>query len=104
MALLHVRSIVPKIDEIRYFLQCVHLDIFTISETWLDKNVDSSEIAVSGYNLLRVDRNRHGGGVALYIKNHITFNLREDLTHDDTESIWIEVRLPNQPPVLVCYL
>ena len=38
----------------------------TLSETHLCTNIDDSEIMIPGYTLMRRDRNRYGGGVAVY--------------------------------------
>ena len=44
-------------------------------ETWLDANMDDSEIAIQGYSIIRLDRNRHGGGVLFYINNLFSYSL-----------------------------
>lgn len=33
------------------------------------------DIAISNYNLLRLDRNRHGGGILLYIRSGLSFSV-----------------------------
>ena len=33
----------------------------------LDSSISNNEINISGYEVVRKDRNRNGGGVALYI-------------------------------------
>ena len=50
------------IDNLKIFL-LVHCLI----ETWLDKDILDSEIAIKGYSVIRLDRNRHGSGALLYI-------------------------------------
>ena len=40
----------------------------------------------------RKDRNRNGGGVALYIKDNIQYSRRNDIENDKTESLWIEIQ------------
>ena len=70
-----------------------------ISETWLDDNVFDSELSILNYNIHRRDRNRHGGSVCLYIRSDISFNTREDLQHQDLESLWMELLLPNAKPI-----
>ena len=72
-----------------------------ISETWLDDSVFDSELSILNYNIYRRDRNRHGGGVCLYIRSDIAFNTREDLQHQDLESLWIELLLPKTKPILL---
>lgn len=62
----------PKIDDLR--ILCSYMlflpDIICVVETWLDDTIDDSEICVQGYcvHRSRVDHNRHGGGVLIYVK------------------------------------
>ena len=44
-----------------------------VSETWLSAEVLDCEIHILGYNLICKDRYRHGGGVAIYIRDVIAF-------------------------------
>ena len=41
-------------------------DILTLNETRLDDSIPNSEIKISGYDIVRRDRNRNSGGVAMY--------------------------------------
>ena len=52
-------------------LKCT--DILAVNETGLDDTISSGEVIVPGYSLERNDRNRDGGGVALYIRNTINY-------------------------------
>ena len=53
------------------------------------------------YSIVRRDRNRNGGGVAMYIRNSLTFIRRNDLETDDVECIWIEIKCKQRQPVLI---
>ena len=44
-------------------------------ETWLSPDILASEVAISNYSLVRLDRHRHGGGVAIYIHNCFQYNI-----------------------------
>ena len=44
-----------------------------VSETKLDKSVLDGEVSIDGYEIKRADRNRHGGGVACYIRKDLVF-------------------------------
>lgn len=46
------------------------------------------------YNIYKKDRNRYGGGVAIYIQNHIPVKIRQDLMAVDVEALWLQVQLP----------
>ena len=50
-------------------------DVICVTETWLGEEIDNSEISLPGYNIIRLDRHHHGGGVAMYVKNTIDYNV-----------------------------
>ena len=78
-------------------------DVICVNETLCDETVNDNELTLPGYNFLRCDRNRNGGGVALYIKDVFNFTRRDDLCVDKSvERIWVELNLPNRCPILVC--
>jgi hypothetical protein len=60
-------SLLPKIDLIE--LEMSNNDIILASETHLSQDIDNEDIQLRGFqNPIRVDRNRHGGGVTHYIR------------------------------------
>ena len=97
---LNVNSILPKIEELRSIAQNTKAAVIGISESKLDKTVFDSEVAIEGYDLLRKDRNRHGGGVACYVRNDICYNPKKIL-QDDLENIFIDILLPKTKPITV---
>ena len=82
---ININSILPKIDELR---------------EKLDKTVLDGEIAIDGYQLIRADRNRSGGGVACYMKSNFGVDIRKDFS-DDIENIFFDILIPNSKPILV---
>ena len=60
----------------------------------------SSELEIEGYDLVRSDRSRRGGGVACFVKNSISYNWKLDFCIN-TKSIFIEIFLPKSKPVLI---
>ena len=72
-----------------------------MSETHLDSSVNDSEVSVQGYSLLRKDRDRKGGGICLFIRNSINFNVRGDMSSGNVEAMFIEVLFPKSRPFLV---
>ena len=72
--------------------------IVGISESKLDESVLESEIQMDDYKILRCDRNRHGGGVACYIKNDLSYNILSVFLR---ESVFFEILLPNSKPIIV---
>ena len=98
----NARSLLPKISEVQLLLSRTRASVFAVTETWLDSSVNDGEITVPGFSVVRQDRNRHGDGVALYVRNEIAFNPRPDLSVDDLEATWVELLLPRSKGILVC--
>ena len=94
--------LLPKIDEIREILRETQVSILGITESKLDSTVCESEVLIDGYQILRSDRNRHGGGVACYIRDDIVFNLIRPLTSASLEYLMFEVHLPKTDAFTVC--
>ena len=72
---LNINSLLPKIDELRHIARLTNAVVIEISELKLDDSVLTSEIDIDGYDLLRCDRNRHGG-VACYIGSELSYNVK----------------------------
>ena len=49
-------------------------DIICIVETWLSSDILDSEVTLPGYQVHRLDRNRHGGGILVYVKDSFVSN------------------------------
>ena len=94
---LNVQSIVPKLDIITTEYSC-H-DILSFIERWLKPNVNDETLKLPGYKIppFRRDRqNKTGGGVIVYVKEHINCNVRPDLQIDNIECLWIEIKFKNK--------
>jgi len=97
---LNVNSLLNKIDEVRQIVNASNVSIFGLTETKLDSSVYDSEISIDGYTLIRKDRNRHGGGVACYVKNSICFNIK-NIFSNEIENVFIDILLPKTKPFTV---
>ena len=60
----------------------------------------TSEIQIDEYDLLRCDRNTHGGGVACCIRNDLSYNVKSYFPKD-IENIFFQLLLPNTKPTVV---
>ena len=90
----------PKTDELRHIAKLTNAAVIGISESKLDEFVLTSEIQINEYDLLRCDRNRHGGGVACYIRNDLSYSVKSCFPKD-IENIFFELLLPNTKPIVV---
>ena len=84
----------------RYIARSSNAAVAEITEAKLDSTVYDSEVTVDGFNIVRNDRNRNGGGVACYIRNNICFN-RKNCLSDNIENIFIDLLFPKTKPISV---
>ena len=66
---LKINGLLPNIDKLRETAAITKVSFIGISESKLDNSNEDKEIDIGGCSILRCGRNRHGGGVACYIKN-----------------------------------
>ena len=59
------------------------------------------QLHIDGYSLVRKDRTRQGGGVAIYIRNTICYTERQALCSDNLEMLCVEVQKANNKPFLL---
>ena len=96
----NINSVLPKIEELRYIARTGKISVIGISESKLNSSITNEEISIPGYEIVRKDRNRNGGGVLAYIKECFSHNLREDFDSEN-ESIFFEIFLPRTRPILI---
>ena len=101
MAMLNVASLVKHLDEIRLILLDKKLDVLAINETRLDSTNFDELVSIVGYNVLRADRDRNGGGVCIYIRCHVNYTLRPDLVPTDLEAVCVEINQANSQSFII---
>ena len=97
---LNINSLLPKVDELRNIAEKTRASVIGITESKLDSSIFDSEINIAGYDVLRKDRNRHGGGVVCYIRNDLSFNVLSAFPLE-IENIFIDILLPKAKPFTV---
>ena len=91
---LNINSLASKFEQLREVIGN-HLDILTIQETKLDSSFPSEQFALAGYSKPhRLDRNRDGGGVMIYVREDIPSKLlcKHSFTKN-VEGMFIEINL-----------
>ena len=68
---INARSLVPKMDELKVWVHSSNPEVLVITETWLRNSISYPEVHLPGYNLFRQDRSSKGGGVAIFVKEHL---------------------------------
>ena len=102
IASLNVNSLLKHIDEIRHLLFKFPFDIFAINKSKIDDSITDGEISISGFNLIRKDRSRAGGGVVLYIRESLSYIDRNDLVPDCLGMLCAEINRPFSKSLFVC--
>ena len=95
---LNARSLnmVQKFEEIASIILNEDLNIFALSETWLNSPIPSDLFHIPGYcPLFRLDRSdgRRAGDVGLYVSSEFVPKRRLDLEAPDFELMWVEIKI-----------
>ena len=65
--IINTRSRLAHLDEVCLIAKETKAACICITETWLDDTVSDQEVHLLSYCKQRNDRNRHGGGVCIFI-------------------------------------
>ena len=84
----------------RVFCETHKPHVLCLNETKLDEIKDEDLAIESFHSIYGKDRDRHGGGVAMFISEEIKFLKREDL-ETDFESLTVELNIQYVTPILV---
>ena len=94
-----------KIDELRARLTSTSSTqrphIIFISETWFS---ETSDTTISGYRLYNRNRDRRGGGVAIYVQENLNCSITkiDQLNSNKIEQIWIKLKFQKESLLLGC--
>ena len=91
---LNISSIAGKFDQLKLMIQ-YKVDIPVLTETKIDSSFLNQQFNIEGFCLLyRLDRNKHGGGVLVYIREDIPSKIsKKTFLPDDIGGIFIELNL-----------
>ena len=69
----------------------INADIICLSETKLDESIPNSMIKLDGFNIIRRDRNKWGGGIIIYIKDNLSYKQIPDLESTIIEHCSVDI-------------
>ena len=100
MAFLNIVSLPKRFDEINFTMsnKLLDINIMSFGETRLNSTIPDSMIRIDGYDIIRKDRSRSGGGVCIYIRNTINYQIR---TAPVLEVICIKISKPHSRPAFI---
>ena len=81
-----------------------NIDILLISETKIDKSFSTAEFEIDNfYSPFRLDRNKYGGGLLLYIREGIPSKLLNSYTaNSEIENMFIEINTRSKKWLVSC--
>ena len=93
---LNTQSVTSTFDEFQRMVNESKFDIITLSETWLKNDKHLLEyVNLPGYKFSYRNRDeKRGGSVGVYIKDCITYKIRNGIINLDfsLEHLWVEVK------------
>ena len=101
MAFLNIVSLPKKLDEIRHSMYHKNIDLLALNETRLDLSFTDNQVGLNGYDIVRKDRSRNGGGVCIFLRSSINYKIRSDLISTDLEAVCVEITKPHSRPFIV---
>ena len=89
---LNINSIPEKFDQLKVLIS-KNIDILlVITETKLDSTFPVTQFLIEGYKSYRLDRNKHGGGILVYVREDIpSKELSKHTQPSDIEGIFLEI-------------
>ena len=88
---INVNGLLKNIDELKLLVDEEDLNILAINETELDNEASNEITSLDNFDLRRKNRNRHGGGVAIYIRDDLKYLQRYDLPKHTLELTCIDI-------------
>ena len=99
---INAQSLMSNFDEITHMIAQRDIDILCVSETWLLSHTPDIHVQIPNYIIYHKDSGR-GGGVCIYIKQHLTSKLINTNIYGQVgvEDIWISVQCRKLPSIIV---
>ena len=98
MAVFNINSLLAHLDDLKVFVLDSKIDVLAINETKIDSSVNDNEIYLPGFEVVRKDSSvngRSGGGVCIYLRSNINYQIRDDLCDDQLECVVVEIIGPH---------
>ena len=94
IAHLNINSLSSKFEPLTSLIQD-NIDLLIVTESKLDETFPQGQFHIDGFSKpIRLDRNRHGGGIIIFIRNGLTCNeLKPRTLYPDLECTLLELRI-----------
>ena len=95
---LNINFLQHKIDSLREILKKSSLEIICVDETKLDESFPDHQFKIDGYQFIsfRRDREKHGSGKVVFVKEGLIVNRIKELETNKSETICLELTISNK--------
>ena len=108
-ASIYIHGILSKFDSLKLLIENSGVDIFAVSESFLNDTITNAEINIEGYSTGRGDRDHRsgklsGGGLVVYTSDaaDVTPVPNGHFCSPNVECLWVCLKLTRARPVYVC--
>ena len=91
-----------RLDQIQSIMNNGCFTAFSVCESKLDKTISDNNIKIPGFQTVRKDRNRFGGGLILYLREDVCFRRLPLLESKVFEMICVEMFISGKRIILSC--
>ncbi|CAF0972267.1 unnamed protein product [Didymodactylos carnosus] len=98
----NIRSLLSHMDSVCTYLSLNKSIVLCLAETRLDSTIVNNDLAVPHYHTpIRKDRNRRGGGCAVYVRSDYYVKRLVDFQNTTFEILVLRLTLPNKLSVII---
>ena len=99
---ININFLESKFDALKLLIEDI-LDILVVTETKIDASYPTAQFEINGFGTpFRLDRNKHGGGVMIYVREHLPCKpIQFQNKPNDIEVIFFELTLRGKKWVIV---
>lgn len=90
---INVRSLIGKVCNLRNLIELHNLDVVGVTETWLSCASDLGCVNIPGFSFVHVPRPTRGGGVGVYIRDTICFDILCQDIYCHSEHLWFNLAI-----------
>ena len=91
---ININFLESKFEALKLLIENI-LNVLVVTETKIDESYPTSQLEINGFGTpFMLDRNKHGGGFMIYVRDHLPCKLIPfQNTPDDIEGIFFELNL-----------
>ena len=98
---MNVNSLLPHLDEIELLLKDNGIYFLSLNETKIDDNLSDNLFKIEGYKFRRLDRNRHGRGIAFFCRDTFKCDVRKDIPKSNMEILSAQITPQRASPFII---